>query len=114
MHGLMGGLDKLCKVFKIDASEAKDAEGINWIKLFSTPKKDGTFNDRHSHPAEWAKLMKYGGADVPAMRAIWRQMPKWNATPRMWSIYHLDQRMNDRGVAVHLKLAQFLVDATVK
>jgi DNA polymerase bacteriophage-type len=114
MHGLMGGLDKLCKVFKIDESEAKDAEGINWIKLFSTPKKDGTFNDRHSHPAEWTKFLKYGGADVTAMRTIWRQMPKWNATPRMWSIYHLDQRMNDRGVAVDLKLAQGAVDATVK
>ena len=114
MHGLMGGLDKLCKVFKIDESEAKDAEGINWIKLFSTPKKDGTFNDRHSHPVEWAKFLKYGGSDVSAMRAIWRQMPKWNATPRMWSIYHLDQRMNTRGVAVDLQLAQGAVDATMK
>lgn len=111
MHGMMGGLDKLCKVFKINESEAKDAEGINWIKLFSTPKKDGTFNDRHSHPIEWQKFLKYGGNDVIAMRAIWRQMPKWNATPRMWRIYALDQKMNKRGVGADLKLSQGAIDA---
>lgn len=111
MHGLMGGLDRLCKVFKINESEAKDAEGINWIKLFSTPKKDGTYNDRHSHPVEWAKFLKYGGSDVTAMRAIWRQMPKWNATPYMWRVYALDQKMNQRGVGADLKLSQGAIDA---
>ena len=30
----------------------------------------------------------------------------------MWAIWHLDQRMNARGVAVDLKLAQGAVDAT--
>lgn len=111
MHGLMGGLDKLCKVFHIKDNEAKDASGINWIKLFSTPKKDGTYNDRHSHPLEWDLFLLYGGSDVSAMRAVWRQTPKWNATPRMWAVWHLDQRMNDRGVAVDLKLAAGAIEA---
>lgn len=111
MHGLMGGLDKLCKVFNIGDAEAKDASGVNWIKLFSTPKKDGTFNDRHSHPLEWDLFLLYGGSDVSAMRAVWRQTPKWNATPRMWAVWHLDQKMNDRGVAVDLKLAAGAIEA---
>jgi len=114
MHGLPGGLQKLCEIYKIDASNAKDANGKTWIALFSTPKADGTFNDRHSHPKGWAEFLKYGGGDVRAMREVHRNSPKWNATPRMWAIWHLDQRMNARGVAMDLKLAQGAVDATTK
>jgi DNA polymerase bacteriophage-type len=112
MHGLPGGLDKLCQIFKIDADEAKDKRGRELIQLFCIPRKDGKYNDHHSHPKEWAEFREYGASDVTGMRAVWRQCPKWNATPRMWAIWHLDQRMNARGVAVDLKLAQGAVDAT--
>jgi DNA polymerase len=114
MHGLMGSLDKLCQIFKIDALEAKDKSGVNWIKLFCTPhpKKDSpVYYDRHTHPMEWDQFLSYGGSDVTAMRAVWKQTPKWNATPRMWAIWHLDQKMNDRGVAVDLKLAAGAIEA---
>jgi len=53
--------------------------------MFCVPKKDGSYNDRHSHPREWADFRLYGAQDVSAMRAVWRNIPKWNATPRMWS-----------------------------
>jgi DNA polymerase bacteriophage-type len=112
MHGLPGGLDKLCTIFKIKDTETKDKFGKDWIKLFSTPLKDGTFNDRHSHPLEWDQFLTYGGSDVSAMRAVWRQTPKWNATPRMWARWHLDQKMNARGVAVDLQLAEGAIAAT--
>ena len=111
MHGLPGGLDKLSEIFKLGI-EGKDKRGKELIQLFCVPKKDGTYNDRHSHPAEWREFRTYGAADVVAMRAVWRQCPKWNATPRMWAFWHLDQRMNARGVAMDLKLAQGAVDAT--
>ncbi len=115
MHGLPGGLDKLCQIFKIPADLAKDKAGKDGIALFSKPRLDnGKYNDRHSHPKEWAEFLKYGGQDVVAMREIHRQMPKWNATPRMWSIWHLDQRMNERGVAVDLELARGALEATTK
>lgn len=112
MHGLMGSLDKLCEIFKIPLDEAKDKRGRELIQLFCVPRKDGGYSDRHSHPKEWAEFREYGASDVTAMRAVWKQCPKWNATPRMWAIWHLDQRMNARGVAVDLKLAQGAVDAT--
>ena len=112
MHGLMGGLDKLCEIFKIPHEEAKDERGCELIQLFCVPRKDGGYNDRHSHPKEWAEFREYGASDVTGMRAVWRQCPKWNATPRMWAIWHLDQRMNARGVAVDLKLAEGAVIAT--
>jgi len=114
MHGLPGALDKLCHIFKIPQTEAKSANGKPLIMLFCVPNKDGTYNDRHSHPNEWAEFLKYGGQDVVAMRAVWRKTPKWNATPRMWSVYHLDQKMNERGVAIDLKLCEGAVKATTK
>ena len=114
MHGLPGGLDKLSTIFKLPQDEAKDKRGHQLILHFCIPNKDGKYNDRRSHPKEWAEFLAYGGQDVIAMRAIWRQCPKWNATPRMWAIWHLDQRMNERGVAVDLKLAEGAVAATTR
>jgi len=114
MHGLMGSLEKLCQIFNIPQDEAKDKRGKELIQLFCVPRKDNSYNDRHSHPGPWAEFREYGASDVTSMRAIWKQCPKWNATPRMWAIWHLDRRMNARGVAVDLKLAQGAVDATKK
>lgn len=111
MHGLPGGLDKLSTIFKLGV-EGKDKRGHELIQLFCVPKKDGTYNDRRSHPKEWYEFLAYGGQDITAMRAVWRKCPKWNATRRMWSVWHLDQKMNRRGVAVDLKLCQGAVDAT--
>src|ERR1700675_4345352 len=111
MHGLPGGLGKLSEIFKL-GNDSKDKHGKEWINLFSKPKADGTYNDRHSHPKQWMKFRVYGGQDVQAMREVHRLCPKWNATPRMWSMWHLDQRMNARGVAVDLNLAEECVKAT--
>jgi DNA polymerase len=93
-------------------NEAKDKLGKEWIRLFSKPKADGTYNDRRTHPVEWAAFLNYAGQDILAMRAVWRACPKWNATPRLWAMWHLDQRMNDRGICVDLKLAEACVKAT--
>jgi DNA polymerase len=114
MHGLPGGLDKLSTIFKLDADEAKDKRGYQLIMLFCVPTKVGHFNDRHSHPKEWKEFLAYGDQDVVAMRAVYKNCPKWNATPRMWAFWHLDQRMNARGVAMDLKLAAGAVESTTK
>jgi DNA polymerase len=114
MHGLPGGLDKLSSIFKLGVDEAKDKQGRDLIALFCIPNALGHYADRHSHPKEWKEFMHYGGMDITAMRAVYRKCPKWNATPRMWAAWHLDQQMNKRGVAVDLKLAAGAVEATTK
>jgi DNA polymerase len=112
MHGLPGGLDKLCSILKVPMEEAKDAAGKPLIMLFCVPKDDGTYNDRKSHPLEWLEFLKYGGSDITSMRAVYYKLPKWNGTPRMWSLWALDQKMNDRGVAVDIGLAEGAVKIT--
>ena len=107
MHGLPGGLDKLCQIFKVKDNEAqRHTNGKALIQLFCKPNTDGRYNDRHSHPAEWAEFLGYGAADISAMRAVWKATPKWNSTPRLWAGWHLNERMNMRGVGVDLELCQ--------
>jgi DNA polymerase len=113
MHGLPGGLGPLSEIFKLTSEEAKDKRGMALIQLFCIPHKYG-YSDSKSHPKEWAEFLSYGEQDVIAMRAIHKALPKWNATPRMWAVWHLDQKMNERGVAMDLKLAAGAVAATTK
>jgi DNA polymerase len=114
MHGLPGSLQKLCGIFNIPEALAKDKRGQEYIHLFCIPRKDGNYNDRHSHPVKWAEFLAYGGKDVGAMREVWKKTPKWNASPRMWAMWNLDFRMNHRGVAMDLALAQGAVEATTR
>jgi DNA polymerase len=114
MHGLPGSLQKLCAIFKLPESQSKSSGGKNLIDIFCKPRKDGKYNDRHSHPKEWSEFLGYGAQDVIAMRHIYHKVPKWNATPRMWSMWALDFRMNHRGVAMDLKLAAGAVEATTR
>lgn len=113
MHGLPGGLDKLCQILQVDANKAKLAYGYELIKLFCMPKdKTGKFNNRATHPAEWAKFKEYAQQDIAAMREVWKRLPRWNATDRMWAAWHLDQVMNKRGVRFDLLLAENAVKLT--
>ncbi len=114
MHGLPGGMDKLCQIFKLPLDQAKDSAGKALIQLFCVPKPDGTYNDFRSHPAEWQQFIGYGAQDIVTMRVLHRKIPHWNATPRMWRLWHLDQKMNDRGIGCDVELAKSILDAAVK
>jgi DNA polymerase len=66
---------------------------------------------RETHPAEWARFIDYAGQDIEAMREALRRMPDWNATPQQWALWHLDQRMNDRGFHVDMDLVDGAIRA---
>jgi DNA polymerase bacteriophage-type len=122
MHGLPGGLDKLSTIFKLGIEEAKDKRGHELIQMFCVPKKDGVLCDIHgTHywlpsrlPNEWKEFLHYGGMDITSMRAIYRKCPKWNATPRMWRVWHLDQKMNRKGVQMDQRLAAGAIVSTTR
>jgi len=107
-HGLPGALGTLCEVLKIDTDKAKDKEGRQLIMLFCKPRPANSAirrATRLTHPAEWAKFMTYAGQDIEAMRAIDKILPEWNYKGAELDLWHLDQRINDRGVAVDVELA---------
>ncbi|NYT44579.1 DNA polymerase [Alcaligenaceae bacterium] len=107
-HGLPGALGTLCEVLKIDSDKAKDKEGRQLLMLFCKPRPAGSAirrATRETHPAEWAKFIHYAGQDIEAMREIDKVLPEWNYRGFELDLWHLDQRINDRGVAVDTDLA---------
>jgi DNA polymerase len=111
LHGLPGGLDKLSTILKM-GDLGKDKAGKELIQLFCVPKPDGAYNDQYSHPFEWAVFLMYAGQDIVSMREAYRLLPKWNSTPRMWAQWHLDMKMNARGVAFDVEFAERMVVGT--
>ncbi len=113
-HGLPGGLGDLCDILKIDQDKAKDKDGRALILLFCKPRPKTSKIQRatrETHPAEWAKFVAYAGLDIAAMRAIHAKLPTWNFKGTELALWHLDQVINDRGVAVDLGLANAAITA---
>jgi DNA polymerase len=116
-HGLPGGLDKIGQVLGLEADQAKDKRGRDLIYLFCRPRPGNAKlrrATRETHPAEWAEFLAYSRQDIVAMRAIDRLLPKWNYRDghAELALWHLDQTINDRGVAVDVHLAQAAITAT--
>lgn len=107
-HSLMGALGDLCDILGVPTDKAKDKAGKQLVQLFCKPQPAGRKirrATRETHPAEWERFIQYAGADIEAMREIRRRLPVWNYQGRELELWHLDQRINDRGVAVDLELA---------
>lgn len=139
-HGLPGSLATLCEILGVDSDKAKDKDGKALIQLFCKPRKFShkltrehfaskarleeaiekarlAWNGRatsKTHPAEWAKFVEYARLDIEAMRAVYKKLPKWNYQGAELALWRLDQRINDRGVAIDLELAAAAVRAVEK
>lgn len=115
-HSLPGSLDKLCAVLGVPTDQAKDKAGKSLIQLFCKPPAKNLNRGRATkatHPTEWARFVDYAKSDITALRECYKRMPKWNypnnaAERRLWV---LDQKINDRGVAIDVELAEKAVDA---
>lgn len=115
-HGLPGSLDKIGQIVGLEADFAKDKRGRDLIQLFCKPRaKNSTLRraTRESHPEQWREFLEYSRQDIVAMRAISRRLPNWNYRHGHdeLALWHLDQRINDRGVAVDVVLAHSAIGA---
>ncbi len=113
-HSLPGGLEKLGDVLKIEQDKRKLATGKTLVQLFCKlrPKNMKLRRaTRDTHPVEWAQFVEYASVDIEAMREIYRKCPKWNYRGAELALWHLDQRINDRGVCVDLDLARAAIEA---
>lgn len=139
LHGLPGSLDKLSDIFKL-STDAKDKRGKALIQLFCKPRKFShnllrcDFPDaksfkaavtelskgwvgratRLTHPKEWQEFIDYAKSDITALRRLDTLIPKWNLTRHELAYWHLDQRRNDRGVAIDVGLAEAALRAVNK
>lgn len=112
--GLPGGLDILCDILKVPFDKAKGKRGKELIQLFCKPRPE---NDpirratRETHPAEWQQFIDYARLDIEAMRAIHHMLPSWNHRDREFTLWQLDQKINDRGMRVDTELAEAAIRA---
>ena len=113
-HSLPGALGDLCDILKIPTDKAKDKAGRQLIHLFCKPRPATSKiarATRETHPVEWAKFLEYAALDIEAMRVIDKKLPAWNYQGSELDLWHLDQRINDRGVLVDVPLAHAAIRA---
>ena len=90
----------------------KLSEGKDLIKYFCQPcaatKANGgrTRNRPGDAPDKWLAFKKYNRRDVEVEMAIQQRLMKFPVSESIWEEYHLDQRINDRGVALDMELVE--------
>lgn len=113
-HSLPGGLEKLCEVLEVEQDKRKLKVGKELVRLFCMPRPKNMKlrrATRQTHPEEWKRFVEYAGMDIEAMRACHAKLPKWNYQGRELELFHLDAKINERGVAVDLDLVNAAIQA---
>jgi DNA polymerase len=108
--GLPLSLEGVGSVLKLD--KQKLIEGKNLIKFFCQPcaptKSNGQRNRNYPYhaPDKWSKFIEYNTRDVETEMSIQEKLTKFPVPDSVWDEYHLDQEINDRGVALDKTLVR--------
>lgn len=103
-------LKNAAKVLK--TGEQKDKAGENLIKYFSVPCKPTKANGGRTRnlpehdPEKWRQFKGYCLQDVRTERDIRKRLEMFPMPDREWDFYHMDQRINDRGVRIDTELVE--------
>lgn len=114
--GLPGSLADVGKVVGLPADKQKASIGWSLIRYFCLPckptKANGgrTRNLPHHHPEKWQLFKEYCGQDVEAERAVSMRLAKFQVPDIEWKLWHLDQRMMNKGVKVDRQLVMAAID----
>lgn len=82
----------------------KLTEGKDLIKYFCVPGKDGQRHLPADAPDKWSIFKAYNLRDVETEMGIQERPRKYPVPDAVWDQYHLDQQINDRGIAVDMAL----------
>jgi len=86
----------------------KLTEGKDLIKYFCTPcsptkSNGGRVRNLPKHDMDkWERFKAYNLRDVEAEMSIQQRLSKFPLPENIWSEYHLDQKINDRGIAIDI------------
>lgn len=92
--------------------QQKLKEGKDLIKYFCVPclptKANGgrTRNLPTHAPEKWRLFKSYNKRDVEVEMSIQSRLSKFPVPEFVWEEYHLDQRINDRGICLDMELVQ--------
>lgn len=96
----------------LKTGEQKDKAGENLIRYFSVPckptKTNGgrTRNLPEHNPEGWQQFKDYCVQDVRTERDIRKRLEVFPMMEHEWDYYHMDQRINDRGVLIDKQLVE--------
>lgn len=96
----------------LKTAQQKDAVGERLIRYFSLPCKPTKANGGRTRnlpehaPDDWKLFKSYCIQDVETERDIRRRLEKFPLMPQEWDYYHMDQRINDRGILIDKELVQ--------
>lgn len=114
-HSLPGALEKQGEIMGLAEDQKKLKEGKDLVRLFCCPQPK-TYKLRRAtrltHPEKWARFLDYAKGDITSMRAIWKKLPSWNYGPKEIALWHLDQRVNSKGVYIDLDFVNAAVKAS--
>jgi DNA polymerase len=112
--GLPRGLDNAAVALQLPME--KDKRGRKWITLFCKPckptRKNGgrTRNLPEHFPEDWAGFKAYNINDVVVEDAIDEVLAFFEIPEKEQLLWQLDQRINDRGVRIHVPLVTSAVE----
>lgn len=96
----------------LNLQEQKLKEGKNLIRYFCTPCKPtksngGRTRNLPQHDSEkWISFKEYNRRDVEVEMAIKKHLAKYPVPEFVWNEYHLDQEINDRGIALNMTVVE--------
>lgn len=108
--GLPLSLEGAGAVLKLD--DQKLCEGKDLIRYFCVPcaptKSNGgrTRNLPEHAPDKWTLFKKYNQRDVEVEMAIQQRLHRYPVPDFVWEEYHLDQEINDRGIAIDMGIVE--------
>lgn len=90
--------------------QQKDRAGDALIKKFSVPQKPSKSNgfkewiEPEDAPEDWDRFKEYCKQDVRTEVSIREKLMSFPLPDHEWDYYHMDQRINDRGVMIDTEL----------
>lgn len=94
----------------------KLTEGKDLIRYFSMPCKPTASNQGRTRnlpihaPDKWTAFKAYNLRDVETEMSIQQKLAKFPVPEGVWTEYHLDQEINDRGVALDMDLVRQAIE----
>lgn len=108
--GLPLSLEGVGAVLKLQ--DQKQKEGKDLIRYFCPPCKPtkangGRTRNLPQHDSEkWIRFKEYNRRDVEVEMAIKKRLAKYPVPEQIWDEYHLDQEINDRGIALNMTVVE--------
>lgn len=95
----------------------KLTEGKDLVRYFCKPCKPSASNNERIRnlpidaPDKWKAFKAYNQRDVETEMSIQDKLSKFPVPDSIWDEYHLDQEINDRGVALDMTLVSHAIEA---